>query len=106
MSEIYYAPEKVGVIPVAEYDLYGKAYEFTLVVVWRDADGNLWGAHDSGCSCPTPFEDHAWPTDFTEIRSRRDVETLIEQANEGYRAAAQPATEFLCKVDEALKVRA
>ena len=35
------------------------SYEFDLTVVLkRESDGQLFYAEDSGCSCPTPFENH------------------------------------------------
>ena len=53
----YYSPEKCGlkVIDSIEGDL---SYEFDMVVVWQDLKSKkyYWGS-DSGCSCPTPFED-------------------------------------------------
>ena len=34
-------------------------YEFHILSVWRDErTGHLYYAEDSGCSCPTPFEDY------------------------------------------------
>ena len=33
-------------------------YEFNMVVLWEDLEtGKRYWARDSGCSCPTPFED-------------------------------------------------
>jgi hypothetical protein len=36
-------------------DLEHEAYQFAEVRVWMDPLGALYGAADSGCSCPTPF---------------------------------------------------
>ncbi len=56
MYNIYYNPEKFGLTVIGEID-YGEMYEFDKIVVWERSDGvYVWGA-DSGCSCPTPFED-------------------------------------------------
>ncbi len=78
MSYLYCNPENFGLSVIAEIDTAG-AYEFDMVVLWRDAEGVLWAAHDSGCSCPCPFENHVWPTDYTEIRNPRDLKPLLEQ---------------------------
>lgn len=100
--DFYYAPEKFGLEPVAEYDLYAEPYEFTLVAVWREKEtGKLWGAHDSGCSCPVPFENHTWPTDFTEIRSEADLRGLIEAAASEYRNRRESEVDFVRAVAEA-----
>lgn len=103
-SRINYDPESQGLELVAELDWAG-AYEFDMVCVWRQFDtGQLWAAHDSGCSCPVPFESHTWPTDFTEVRSISDVETLIT-SNVDYREPSfSEALDLLIKVKAALAV--
>ena len=57
-ANIYYAPEKFGLTPFAEFEYSDGCYQFDTRVVWKDEQGLLWTAHDSGCSCPTPFEDY------------------------------------------------
>lgn len=52
----YYSPEEVGLTVVGEVDDAG-SYEFNTIVVWTDGEKLYW-AHDSGCSCPTPFEEY------------------------------------------------
>lgn len=53
----YYSPEKCG-LKVIDSIEGGLSYEFDMVVVWQDLKSKkyYWGS-DSGCSCPTPFED-------------------------------------------------
>lgn len=53
----YYNPQNLGLEIVAEVDL-AKPYEFNKIVVWKNKNGNLFWANDSGCSCPTPFDKH------------------------------------------------
>jgi len=53
---VYYNPDSYGLRPVAEIGFSSGSYEFDLRVVWADAEGRLWTARDSGCSCPTPFD--------------------------------------------------
>jgi hypothetical protein len=55
--DTYYQPEKFGLSIVAETDQSG-SYEFDMFVVWQDVNGNYYWATDSGCSCPSPFENH------------------------------------------------
>lgn len=100
MNSIYYSPEKLGMAQVAELDTAG-AYEFDMVVLWRGHDGKLWAAQDSGCSCPTPFEDHDWPADFTEVRTMDDVEPLIAKVTE-YQGSPSEVLDFRKAVRAAL----
>jgi hypothetical protein len=57
MDNIYYNPEAYGLTIVDSIDS-GESYDFDMVAIWRDVDGNLYWATDSGCSCPTPFESY------------------------------------------------
>jgi hypothetical protein len=53
----YNTPEASGLKEVGHIDL-GGGYEFDLLVLWvRESDGALLYGTDSGCSCPSPFED-------------------------------------------------
>lgn len=55
---IYSNPEKFGLQVVGDVD-YDDGYEFDMFVVWTDpATKQLYYSEDSGCSCPSPFEDH------------------------------------------------
>jgi hypothetical protein len=54
---VYYHPEIHGLERVSEVDYSDGCYQFDLRVVWKDSKGRLWTARDSGCSCPSPFED-------------------------------------------------
>lgn len=53
----YYNPEHFGLRSVTELDWSQPCYSFDKTVVWADADEKLYWASDSGCSCPSPFED-------------------------------------------------
>ena len=57
MSEnIYYNPEKFDLTLVVYHDEDG-CRGFDIHVAFKHKDGSLYYTHDSGCSCPTPFED-------------------------------------------------
>lgn len=54
----YYNPEDCGLEIFHNIDTAG-SYEFDLFVIWKKLDDNtLWYDSDSGCSCPSPFDDH------------------------------------------------
>ena len=57
-ADVYYQPEEFGLTPVAEIEPTGLSWEFDIFAVWKDAEGNFYWATDSGCSCPSPFEDY------------------------------------------------
>jgi hypothetical protein len=52
----YYKPEAFDLETIGEVEFSSGSYEFDTAVVWRNSAGELFGAHDSGCSCPTPFD--------------------------------------------------
>ena len=56
--DVYYDPEKFGLTKIAELDYTMHAYSFNLYIVWQHEDGRIFAASDSGCSCPSPFEDY------------------------------------------------
>jgi hypothetical protein len=57
-QNIYHDPEAFGLEVVGDVDVAGN-WEFDMFVVWKDSDGVLYWAEDSGCSCPIPFDDHS-----------------------------------------------
>ena len=79
MSSILYDPAQYGVEIVASLDPED-AYQFhTLLVVKSIETGELYAAFDSGCSCPMPFEDTKFPSDFVHIRELRDLDAQINE---------------------------
>ena len=64
----YYSPEKCGLVLIGEVDRSDECYQFDLLVVWQDNESKkLYCAEDSGCSCPTPFEEVHRLSDMEEI---------------------------------------
>ena len=57
LDNVYFKPETYGLSPLADMDWHDESYEFDMTAAWTDVEGNLYWAHDSGCSCPLPFED-------------------------------------------------
>jgi hypothetical protein len=82
---IYYSPEKFGVKIVAEYDP-SEPYEFDTTLIFEKEDGSLWWAHDSGCSCPVPFED-VGADDLAPYRYDEMVAHLREQYDRSVRGS-------------------
>jgi hypothetical protein len=70
---VYYDPEKCGLAVVEDTEEPGLSYEFHNVVLWRDTvTGKLWWAEDSGCSCPSPFEDVRSLSDLQDYEKTKD----------------------------------
>jgi len=52
----YYSPEKCG-LQIFEYIDTAGSYEFDIFCIWEKLDtGDLYYDSDSGCSCPSPFD--------------------------------------------------
>jgi hypothetical protein len=56
-SNIYYSPEKFGLKVVLDVDKSDGCYQFDQFVIWEGYGGRYYWGEDSGCSCPSPFED-------------------------------------------------
>lgn len=54
---IAYDSEKFGLKELYNID-HADCYEFDTLMIWQHEDGTLYYAQDSGCSCPTPFEEY------------------------------------------------
>jgi hypothetical protein len=60
MTNVYYDPEEFGLETVGTIELAEPDYSFDFGVVWyHPASERFYFATDSGCSCPTPFDDYA-----------------------------------------------
>jgi hypothetical protein len=71
---LYYDPEKFGLTVIGEIEWSSGSYEYDMTVVWRrTSDGVFVYAEDSGCSCPSPFENQG-VEDLTVLRKRGGLE--------------------------------
>lgn len=63
----YYSPEKCGLEIFEDIDTAG-SYEYDMIVIWkRLSDNTLWWDSDSGCSCPSPFDNGDHGHDLKEL---------------------------------------
>lgn len=93
---IYYDPEKFGLTTIGEIDWSDGCYCFDYTVVWkRESDGRFVYADDSGCSCPSPFEDTG-VDELVVLRKRGGLkdfkEHCAERQAEGYHEDRQVET--------------
>lgn len=63
-KDIYYNPQDYGLTLLGTVDLSEPDYSFDLLAVWKGKKG-YYLATDSGCSCPTPFENYDSLEDLT-----------------------------------------
>lgn len=75
--DVYYSPEKFGLTPIAEIDYSSGHYEFDIRCVWKHENGKLLTARDSGCSCPSPFEDYSDIESLEEV----NIDSLVAEVN-------------------------
>ena len=67
MSDVYYNPEDHGLEIVGEISFDDDSYQFEMGVVWWHPERRaFFYATDSGCSCPSPFEDYLSVDDLGE----------------------------------------
>jgi hypothetical protein len=77
-GDIYYSPDKVGMEAFADVDVLYEAYEFHLLAVWKAVlTGDLYAAADTGCSCPTPFEELGSLAELAAINDVADLDPLL-----------------------------
>jgi hypothetical protein len=83
-NNVYYNPEQCGLRLIGELEDANADYSFDTIIVVQDiASGRVYAGQDSGCSCPTPFEDVHSLGDLTEIRTDDELRAFVK-AHEGY----------------------
>lgn len=101
MNDVYYSPEKHDLEPFAELELSEPDYSFDILMVWRHiTTGELYWMNDSGCSCPSPFEDYCSIDDLYLLATANDYNHMHAVA---LTADNKPnANQFLRKVRRAM----
>lgn len=99
-SNVYYNPEAHGLEVVAELEFSDLNYQFDTRVVWSK-DGALYTARDSGCSCPSPFEDYT-SVEMLERVDIKELESEIREGGWGNPDFQRESREFIKKVKAAL----
>ena len=78
----YSYPEKHGLQTVGEVEWSDGGYQFDLTVVWRNPEtGQLYIAEDSGCSCPSPFENFDGVEDLDAVTPHEAIQRLQKRMN-------------------------
>jgi hypothetical protein len=85
----YYSPELLE-LDMISFDQPDLSYEYNTLCFWATKDGRVFYATDSGCSCPTPFEDYEGQTTdqviqiLERVGSVEQAEKIFNSWNEGY----------------------
>lgn len=67
----YYDPHKLSLEMISFHEP-GLSWEYNTLCFWATEDGRVYSASDSGCSCPTPFEQY-------EGEDEKEVITKLER---------------------------
>lgn len=80
-TDPYSKPEAYGLEIIGSIEWDDEPYEFDMTVVWRDKEtGILYYANDSGCSCPSPFEDFSSKDELTET-TPQELQLYLHKRN-------------------------
>ncbi len=106
-NNVYSNPEKFNLTLLDEFSYDNESYQFDIRAVWTDKEGRVWTARDSGCSCPSPFEntttlDRVWNFDELQEEYRAAV-AYIKEHSYGSMGSPEQFAEFKQAVLGALK---
>lgn len=105
-GNFYYNPEASGLAMVASID-FRDDYDFDIIAVWKEKEtGKMYYAGDSGCSCPSPFEDYNSLADLNPLNENTLDEFrsyVKERAEWGYGVSAMERGNFLRSVTMTLR---
>jgi hypothetical protein len=73
----YYNPENFGLELVGSIDWRDEDYSFDMTVVWKAKRGEYYIGDDSGCSCPSPFEDVTKLEELDGPHNKRALESAL-----------------------------
>lgn len=97
----YYNPETFGLKIVQQLDEADLSYEFNMLAVWKNKKNEFFYAQDSGCSCPSPFEDYEGEESLTKI-TKRNFDVFEQEVND-FPAPASERKKLIAKVKKNLK---
>jgi hypothetical protein len=108
MSNVYYTPGEFGLCLLDSIDEPNLCYEYnTMIALQHEATGRVFYAQNSGCSCPTPFEDFYFrgpdDTDLTEVTLVGDSLASFRADAERFPVDTDSQRAFIKSVEDALR---
>lgn len=100
--DLYNDPEKFGLKLIGSIEWYEAAWEFDLTIVLIDESGQLYYASDSGCSCPSPFENYTNVSDATKV-SFTELDAYLKERAESAKDRTE-ATDLEGKVTRLIEL--
>lgn len=74
---MYDNPQVFDLELIRSVDVAG-SYEFDIIAIWKDKDGRYLIGHDTGCSCPVPFE-NTRVDELVEVKTLADVAAFARE---------------------------
>lgn len=85
MINYYYDPAQAGLEMLTFEDAAAhEDYGFNILAFWADRDGLVYSASDSGCSCPSPFEDYHSLQQLERVGSVEQAVSIFKAWNDSY----------------------
>lgn len=84
MINPYYYPENLG-LKLKSFDDPDALYQYNTICFWITPKGHVYYAEDSGCSCPTPFEEQCSSNDLKEFQRTTTRVNSMQKALEFFR---------------------
>jgi hypothetical protein len=79
-NDVYNSPEKHGLQIIDSMNLTDESYSFDIFAVWYHAETNRWFyGQDSGCSCPSPFEDFTDESSLSEFHTWSELDVVLTE---------------------------
>ena len=97
-KNLYNNPERFGLSIVAAIEDEDANYTFDTIVVWRSNEtGKLYWAHDSGCSCPIPFDEYSLDN-ITPLGNVKELKDFMDGEDDWIKRSLSNRNDFLNKV--------
>lgn len=80
--DVYNQPEHYGLKTIGDIEWDHESWQFNMTVILRGNDGQWYYAEDSGCSCPSPFENVTSMDDLTKVTVDELIKYLTDRRDE------------------------
>ena len=97
-EDIYNNPKMHNLTQIDGLDEPDMSYSFTMLYAWLHEDGTVYYAEDSGCSCPSPFEDYTSLDYYNLYNSKHQDMGHLESMVKDFNSSNEEKRQFLNKV--------